>query len=207
MSLHTTQCPARSTLSLSFSSLLPEAHPQHHPFLHSNYSPPPSALPVLVSSPCDKEATLACSCFSSQSVFPVVMPRYHPSRSFGPPSLRPEGLLFRSMNSPSCSVPRGLCTCPSCAWSIDLLLTGPSGWRREPQADGWTEVSSPRSMGRASGSEAGAGGAARAHSLRPWKPFLSHFILVANTHDPYPKEIWGQSWMPATKLVLSLKGP
>lgn len=60
-------------------------------------------------------------------------------------------------------------------------------------------------MGRASGFE--AGGTAIAHSLRPSKPFLSHFTLVANVQDPYPKEIWGQSWMPATKLVFVLKRP
>lgn len=60
-------------------------------------------------------------------------------------------------------------------------------------------------VGKASGFE--AGGAAIAHSLRPRKPFLSHFTLVANAQDPYPKEIWGQSWMLATKLILSLKGP
>lgn len=40
----------------------------------------------------------------------------------------------------------------------------------------------------------------------PWETPSTPFHSGSNCHDPYPKEIWGQSWMPAIKLVLSLKG-
>lgn len=108
-SLHTAQCPAGCILSPLF-LISPPIIPPSVPSL------PASANTVLCPLPCSslcllhvtqwvvRKSLLTCSCFSPQS----------PLYALWAPSLRPEGLLFRSMSPPSCSVPRGLCTCPSC---------------------------------------------------------------------------------------------
>lgn len=104
-----------------------------------------SFLLTLGSSPCDPHRDPGMLLpLTPQSASPIAIPRPRPSAPFLPPSLRPEGLHFRSRRPPSFSVPRDLCIA---AWSIGLLLIGLSDWRREPQADGRTEVWSPRFRG------------------------------------------------------------